>query len=98
MPPETSASIATWAQDTFGPAPDLMALHARAALELAELAQALAAGTPAETLSEAADVAILLHRIAALSGGDLTSAVDAKMAINRSRTWQRAGDGTGRHV
>jgi hypothetical protein len=100
MPPETSASIAQWAEATFGPAPDLGALQARAAQELAELALALALadGDRAETLAEAADVAILLHRIAALSGGDLAQAVDAKMAVNRARVWVRSGDGTGRHL
>jgi len=98
MPPETSASIAQWAEATFGPAPDLGALQARAVQELAELALALADGDRAETLAEAADVAILLHRIAALSGGDLAQAVDAKMAVNRTRVWARSGDGTGRHL
>jgi NTP pyrophosphatase (non-canonical NTP hydrolase) len=98
MPPETSASIAQWAEATFGPAPDLGALQARAAQELAELALALAKGDRAETLAEAADVTILLHRIAALSGGDLAQAVDAKMVVNRARVWLRSGDGTGRHI
>lgn len=95
---ETSASIALWGAETFGAAKDLRALVARAGLELAELDEALAAGDHAEALREAADVVILLHRIAAELGGDLSAAVDAKMAVNRGRLWAPAGDGTGSHV
>jgi len=29
---------------------------------------------------------------------DLNEQVDAKMAINRTRTWKSAGDGTGGHI
>lgn len=97
MPEETSATIDTWAEATFGPAPNLNALQIRAAQELNELGQALATGDRAEALAEAADVAILLHRISALCGGDLAKAVDAKMQINRARRWTKAGDGTGQH-
>jgi hypothetical protein len=98
MPTETSATIDAWAEATFGAAPDLRRLHARAAQELEELAEALALSDPAGAVAEAADVAILLHRIVALCGGDLAAAVDAKMHINRNRRWIRAGDGTGRHM
>jgi hypothetical protein len=95
---ETSASIASWGAATFGPAKDLRALVARAGLELAELDEALASGDSAEALREAADVVILLHRVAAELGGDLAHAVDAKMVVNRSRAWSPAGDGTGSHI
>lgn len=98
MMPETSASIALWAEETFGAAPDVRALHTRALHEMAELAQAMADGDRGETLAEAADVAILLHRIAFLAGGDLMQAVDGKMQVNRARLWRRNGDGTGAHI
>ncbi len=52
----------------------------------------------AEMGREAADVVILLHRLVALAGMDLSEQVDAKMAINRARKWKAAGDGTGGHV
>jgi NTP pyrophosphatase (non-canonical NTP hydrolase) len=94
---ETSRTIANWGEDTFGPAlPE--ALVARAATELAELAESLASADADAITSEAADVAILLHRLAHLHGWDLTEAVDAKMARNRARIWERSGDGTGRHL
>ena len=95
---ETSHTIREWADATFGAAPDLTALVRRARLELGELEQALLAGDNAEAGREAADVAILLHRLAALTGHDLNDQVDAKMRINRARQWQAAGDGTGSHV
>lgn len=95
---ETSASIEAWADEAFGPVSDLDALVLRAGLELKELREAIASAEPsAAIMSEAADVAILLHRVAALSGGELSGAVDAKMAINRIREWTPAGDGTGKH-
>jgi NTP pyrophosphatase (non-canonical NTP hydrolase) len=95
---ETSETIRTWSEETFGPADDLTALVRRARLELDELEVALRAGNNAEARREAADVAILLHRLCGLCGGDLAQAVDDKMAVNRARTWTRAGDGTGGHV
>ncbi len=56
------------------------------------------ANDTAEIGREAADVAILLHRLVALAGRDLAEEVDAKMAVNRARRWYAAGDGTGGHV
>ncbi|HSP24522.1 MAG TPA: dATP/dGTP pyrophosphohydrolase domain-containing protein [Saliniramus sp.] len=97
MTHETSRTIAAWAEETFGPArPE--ALVDRAATELAELAESLASADAKAITSEAADVAILLHRLAHLHGWDLTAAVDAKMARNRARIWEQSGDGTGRHL
>jgi NTP pyrophosphatase (non-canonical NTP hydrolase) len=77
---------------------DLSALIARARGELDELDQAVRANDPAEIGREAADVAILLHRLVALAGMDLAEQVDAKMTVNRARRWRAAGDGTGGHV
>ncbi|MEZ5938461.1 MAG: DUF550 domain-containing protein [Hyphomonadaceae bacterium] len=98
MPRETSATIREWADATFGEVSDLSALVARARMELDELEAAVRAGDIPEIGREAADVAILLHRLAALVGRDLSAEVDAKMEINRSRRWLASGDGTGRHV
>ena len=97
MTRETSRTIADWAQATFGTAtPE--ALVERAALELAELSESLASNDAHAIVAEAADVVILLHRLAHLQGHDLAHAVDAKMARNRKRVWAPSGDGTGRHV
>ena len=95
---ETSATIKAWGDVTFGRAKDPVKLVERAELEMAELKEALAAGDMAEAGKEAADVVILLHRLMGDLGKDLSTEVDAKMAINRNRKWISAGDGTGRHV
>jgi hypothetical protein len=95
---ETSTSIQNWAEPIFGPVADLNDLVDRAALELAELKQALANGDTAGARVETADVVILLHRVSALLGADLATEVDAKMAINRTRKWLPDGKGAGRHV
>ncbi len=98
MATETSNTIRVWGDATFGEVKDLAALVSRARGELDELEQAVRAGDMAEAGREAADVVILLHRLVALAGMDLNEQVDAKMAINRERTWKAAGDGTGGHV
>jgi NTP pyrophosphatase (non-canonical NTP hydrolase) len=96
--PETSTTIREWGDATFGAVRDLSALVARARGELDELDQAIKANDKPEIGKEAADVVILLHRLVALAGMDLSEQVDAKMAINRARKWKAAGDGTGGHV
>jgi NTP pyrophosphatase (non-canonical NTP hydrolase) len=98
MPAETSKSIREWGDATFGEVTDLAALVARARGEMDELLEAVQADDTAEIGREAADVVILLHRLVALAGMDLAEQVDAKMQVNRSRTWRAAGDGTGGHV
>lgn len=98
MATETSHTIREWGDATFGEARDLTALVARARGEMDELEQALRSNDHAEAGREAADVVILLHRLVALLGLDLTEQVDAKMQINRARKWKAAGDGTGGHV
>ena len=95
---ETQATIAAWGEATFGPARNPGDLVARAQQELKELAEAVAQGQQEEAAMETADVMILLYRLADDLGYDLQDAVKRKMAVNRSRTWIRAGDGTGRHV
>lgn len=98
MAAETSNSIRVWGDEAFGKVADLSALVARARGELDELEQAIRANDRPEIGREAADVVILLHRLVALAGMDLSDEVDAKMAINRARKWNAAGDGTGGHV
>lgn len=99
MANETSKSIFDWCHEIFGPVADLNRIVARAKLEFDELAEAVAEGHSVDDIiAEAADVVILLNRLAGLHGRELSEAVDAKMAINRGRTWTRNGDGTGRHV
>lgn len=98
MATETSKSICDWGDETFGTVSSLSALVVRARGELDELDQAIKADDTAEIGREAADVVILLHRLVALAGMDLAAEVDAKMAVNRARTWKAKGDGTGGHV
>lgn len=96
---ESSASIAAWGERTFGQVADLNALILRAQEELESLRSAVENGDSArDVASEAADIAILLHRLVGLHGAELSFAIDEKMARNRTRIWSLAGDGTGRHV
>ncbi|MBU6320451.1 MAG: nucleotide pyrophosphohydrolase [Alphaproteobacteria bacterium] len=95
---ETSLTVQRWAEETFGPVKDMSDLVRRVRLELDELEEAVRLGNLAEIGPEAADVAILLHRLAALYGTDLADEVDTKMKINRGRRWVADGSGTGRHV
>ena len=98
MATETSNTIRTWGDATFGAPSDLTVLVARARLEMDELEQAIREGDMAEAGREAADVVILLHRLAGILGLELNEQVDAKMAINRARRWKTTGDGTGSHI
>jgi NTP pyrophosphatase (non-canonical NTP hydrolase) len=98
MATETSKSIRDWGDAIFGAPQDLTVLVKRARVEMDELEQALLDGDYAEAGMEAADVVILLHRLAGLLGHELHEQVDAKMEINRARKWKSAGDGTGGHV
>ncbi len=82
VPDETSKSIREWGDAIFGVPQDLTVLVKRARVEMDELEQALREGDTEEAGREAADVVILLHRIAGILGHDLYEQVDAKMAIN----------------
>lgn len=98
MATETSQTIREWGDTTFGAPTDLTVLVQRARVEMDELEQALREGDHAEAGREAADVVILLHRLAAIIGQDLNEQVDAKMITNRARKWKSKGDGTGGHI
>lgn len=96
---ETQQSIAEWANRTFGPAPSLARIAARANEEMAELLRAATADRSSLVLvEEAADVVIVLYRLAHASGYDLDAMVDAKMRENRTRDWKVDGTGHGYHV
>ncbi len=96
---ESSASITAWGERTFGQVADLNALIMRAREELEALQLAVENGDSSrDVASDAAEIAILLHRLVGLHGAELSFAVDEKMARNRTRIWSLAGDGTGRHV
>jgi len=98
MPTETSQTIAQWGSETFGDATSVKAYALRAQEELTELIEAIEAGEPKKNIAhEAADVAILLHRITGTLGLELYQAIDEKMAINRKRKWTPSGNGVGQH-
>ncbi|WP_368484292.1 MazG-like family protein [Thalassospira lucentensis] len=95
---ETQRSICEWAEITFGPVSAPVSLVERAMLEMDELKEAVLAGDHSEIGKEAADVLILLYRLADQFGLDLDREVAGKMGINLSRTWIKKGDGTGSHI
>ncbi len=95
---ETQESIASWAEDTFGPVAQHVVLVDRAMVELAELRDAVDGNNSDEIGKEAADVVILLYRILELNDRDLHTEVTLKMVENRARRWKAKGDGTGNHI
>lgn len=94
---ENSQSILLWGDATFGPVTKPVKLAQRAKAELEELIEAIYLDDLDEIGKEAADVAILLHRLLGHLDKDLSEEVDLKMAINRNRQWKSVGDGTGSH-
>lgn len=96
---ETQSSISRWANETFGPASSNARVAARANEEMAELLRALTADdNHTKAVEEAADVVIILYRLAERMGRDLHAAIDRKMEINRARVWNLTADGHGYHV
>ncbi|SEO65460.1 DUF550 domain-containing protein [Nitrosovibrio sp. Nv6] len=96
---ETQESIAIWAEQAFGPAVTNARVVGRANEEMAELIRAATSDKPIhELIEEAADVVIVLYRLAARNSESLDAAIDAKMALNRMREWKRDGTGHGYHV
>jgi hypothetical protein len=53
---------------------------------------------PADVGPEAGDVLVTLYVLADRWGVDLHAHCDAKMEVNRARTWHANGDGTGYHI
>ncbi len=96
---ESQATISAWAENTFGPSSSNARVAARANEEMAELLRALTAddNNPG-AIGEAADVVIVLFRLAGRMGESLMAEVDRKMAINRAREWKIDASGHGYHV
>lgn len=95
---ETADSIAQWIDDTFGESTRERS-SVRANEEMAELLTAVHDGSPAaKVIDECADVVICLVRVCAQHGGDLFTAIEHKMEVNRSREWSLDGTGCGYHV
>ncbi len=96
---ETQESISAWAEEAFGKAGSNARIAGRANEEMAELICAATSDRPArELIEEAADITIILYRLAERNGFDLDAAIDAKMALNRMREWKRDGTGHGYHI
>lgn len=99
----TQRDIHRWALETFPHGTDASIIaHLREELE--ELSAALhVRGTLPRLLAlqeEIADCVILLMNLASRHGISVEGAVDAKMAVNRQRKWQKTEDERGcfRHV
>jgi len=101
MSEETQKTIHAWATQTFGLLVDKGVAIQRMMQEVDELDySSLHANTvsPSIIANECADVLIMLYQVASAFGFDLHEQVDHKMKINRSRTWDVKGDGTGQHI
>lgn len=95
---ETQSTINEWITSTFGETGSNISVAGRANQEMSELIQSLAIddNDPAAVV-EAADIVIILYRLAERFDRDLLHEVDKKMAINRTRKWNVA-NGHGYHV
>lgn len=72
MSGETQKTISDWAEQTFGPSGPLPRIAARANEEMAELLKGLTfCAEPHQLVEEAADVKIVLYRLAERLGFDL---------------------------
>jgi len=95
---ENQASINAWISETFGNAGSNFSVAARANQEMSELLMALAVNDEdPNAVVEAADIVIILHRLAERFGRGLHKEVNLKMLINRGREWNVA-NGHGYHV
>jgi hypothetical protein len=98
MTHEDQKSINDWITETFGEAGSNFSVASRANQEMSELLMALAVDDfDPKAVEEAADIVIVLYRLAERLGADLMAEVDRKMLINRSRQWNVA-HGHGYHV
>jgi NTP pyrophosphatase (non-canonical NTP hydrolase) len=96
---ETQATISQWADETFGTGGSNARAAARANEEMAELLRDLTSDDQSPKAGdEIADVFIVLYRVATKLGVDVQDAIEAKMILNRSRTWAKDGTGHGYHV
>lgn len=96
---ETEASVAAWADETFGPTTSNMRIAARANEEMAELLRALSVDdNHPKAAEEIADIVIVLTRLARNLRTSIRSEIEHKMEINRLRTWKKDNTGHGYHV
>lgn len=96
---ENQKTISDWANEVFGPGGSNARVATRANEEMAELLRALTSNdNHPKAAEEAADIVIVLYRVATRLGVDLMEEVDRKMAINRGRIWERDNTGHGYHV
>jgi len=96
---ETQQTISKWTEETFGAASSNARVAARANEEMAELLRALTSDDEhPKAIEEAADVVIILYRLAHRMGADLHGEIDRKMQVNRKRHWKVDADGHGYHV
>ena len=96
---ETQATIDEWRLTTFGSGGTTIRAAGRANQEMAELLMNLAEDLAhPKAAQEVADIVICMYGVASRLGVDLHAEVDAKMAVNRARTWRLTGDGHGYHV
>lgn len=95
---ETQMTISDWANKTFGPPKDPQTIVDRFMYEVAELSLQASDGNFDRAAGECADCLIVLYQVAQTLGFDLHEEVNKKMAINRARKWNIAGDGTGQHI
>lgn len=95
---ENQDTINQWISATFGQAGSNFSVAARANQEMSELLMALAVDdNHPKAVEEAADIVIVLYRLAERFGADLHAEIDRKMDVNRGRRWSVA-NGHGYHV
>lgn len=96
--PETQESVSAWSTATFGRVTRPIILARRAAEEMKELLAVFNNDWNwSGAAEEAADVVIVLYSFLTSIGANLQEEIDRKMAVNRAREWDVAGDGTGQH-
>src|SRR5580658_8723705 len=77
---ETQDTICAWTEATFGVASSNARVAARANEEMAELLRALTSDdNHPKAIEEAADIVIILYRLAQRMGKNLHTEIDAKM-------------------
>jgi hypothetical protein len=95
---ENQASINEWIVATFGDVSSNASVVARANQEMSELLMALIINDHhPDAIEEAADIVIILFRLAERERKDLMEEVNRKMSINRKRRW-KIGHGHGYHI
>lgn len=97
---ETQKTVNEWQRSVFGEPVSPARTAARANKEMSELVTECVASYahPDKIVEEAADVAILLMRLADVVGRDLFEAIDKKMAVNRNEREWTIDPLTGAHV